>query len=454
MCALDSKNERKPSRSSAAVRIRRSYRGSGDAGDALLAEPVGHERARRGAEIGEDGVPHAVDRPTSACGTASRIRSAASAFARRCSGGSVASRNSVGIPVAATPARRRSHVPHEPAPRGRERSFEASASIRRRPTSNPPARRERPGLVETVLGEERHELVPGVRHRIGLELGDQLLDRRVRPRVGHVGVVAVPAVEEHERATSPAGGGRGDRDRAAPGVAGEHDGPRQLERSTTVPEQSGEVVDVVVVGVERARAAEAGGVDANVEDPASTSGGTRRRGTIRCRRARARARTTKGRRPACRTADAHRCPGDGRRCASGHARVLGGPAARPAAPAPDRASARASGVATDRASAAASGRGCAAGRSVSIGVRPALRRSSCRSASRWRAASCAAVFASPKSFDLRNWENPCAIPAAKPGDLLDRRRDRGRDRAHGGVGAVGHRDGAVGDGVEPCRAGS
>ncbi len=43
---------------------------------------------------------------------------------------------------------------------------------------------------------------------------------------------------------------------------------------------------------------------------------------------------------------------------------------------------------------------------------------------------------------------PVSDPGGEPGDLLDRGSDCSRDRAHRGVGAVGHRDGAVGDGVE------
>ena len=110
-----------------------------------------------------------------------------------------------------------------------------------------------------------------------------------------------------------------------------------------------------------------------------------------------------------------------------------------------RASARAPGVATRRASAARQG----------AAARPAVRSPSAfgrrcgdRRAGRPRAAaaSLAADFASPKSFDLRNWEKPWAIPAASP-ETFSTGVAIAVDRAHGRVGAVGHRDGAVGDGV-------
>jgi hypothetical protein len=67
--------------------------------------------------------------------------------------------------------------------------------------------------------------------------------------------------------------------------------------------------------------------------------------------------------------------------------------------------------------------------------------------SRRRAASFAVSIASEKLRFLRNAAKPCATPAVN-GHLLDRLRDRGRHGADGGVGAVSHGDGVVGDGVE------
>ena len=90
--------------------------------------------------------------------------------------------------------------------------------------------------------------------------------------------------------------------------------------------------------------------------------------------------------------------------------------------------------------------------SVDGGVGPAPAGPRRGPASRRCAASFAASMASrtPRLAERREAVRDARREA---GDLLDRLGDRHRDRADRGVGAVGHRDGAVGDRVEPCRAG-
>ena len=94
------------------------------------------------------------------------------------------------------------------------------------------------------------------------------------------------------------------------------------------------------------------------------------------------------------------------------------------------------------------GVGVGVGRSAEGGVRPATRRSSARSCSRRRAASFAASFASEKLRVLRSDDDAVGDARGGARDLLDRRRDRGRDGADRRVRAVCHRDRAVGHRVE------
>ena len=102
-----------------------------------------------------------------------------------------------------------------------------------------------------------------------------------------------------------------------------------------------------------------------------------------------------------------------------------------------------------RAMSQAAGRGYAAGGGpVRLRLVPALRSSSSSSLSRRAAASLATRTASPASRRDWNADTPCDTAGSEAADLLHGRRDRGRDRADGRVGAVGHRDGAVGHGVE------
>ena len=87
------------------------------------------------------------------------------------------------------------------------------------------------------------------------------------------------------------------------------------------------------------------------------------------------------------------------------------------------------------------GSGCAVG-----GSRSAAARSSCRSRSRWAAASFAARTASPGSRFFFSEATPWAA-RSEGGDLLDRCGDRVADRSRGSVRALGDRNSAVGDHV-------
>ena len=228
---------------------------------------------------------------------------------------------------------------------------------------------------------------------------------------------------------------RGDGDGATPRVTGE-DRALGVERVGDRPDERREAFERVRIGVERGRASEPRRVQRD-----DVEAGVRERpgGGVEHRAAAQRADGMP---------EQERCPSGLAPFAKRQGRAAGDDLAEAHQAASSGGSGTGSGLGVGVGRGHSSGFGCGGGGGVgsgrgALGGVPAPRRSSARSASRCRAASLASAIASPTLSGLAQRREAVRDAGGEAGHLLHRLGDRVADGAHGRVGAVGHRHGAV-----------